>query len=128
MISQADVVIDPFRPGVLERLKLGPADLHKINSRIVLLSVSGYGQSGPLALRPGHDLNYISVSGILPLINNPGQYQFPTNYLADFVSASLGITGTLAALEEREKTGLGKVVDCSLAHGAAYLAQHLISS
>jgi alpha-methylacyl-CoA racemase len=90
--------------------------------------VSGYGQSGSLSLRPGHDLNYLSISGILPLINNPGQFQFPTNYMADFISASLGITGTLAALEERAKTGLGKVVDCSLAHGAIYLAQHLLHS
>lgn len=72
MICSADIVIDPYRPGVLERLKLGPTDLYKINSRVILLRVSGYGQNGPLALRPGHDLNYISISGILPLINKPG--------------------------------------------------------
>jgi alpha-methylacyl-CoA racemase len=58
-------VIDPFRPGVLERLKFGPLDLYKINPKIILLRVSGYGQQGPRSLKPGHDLNYIGVSGIM---------------------------------------------------------------
>jgi alpha-methylacyl-CoA racemase len=109
----------------LEKLKLGPKELYQINKRIILLRVSGYGQGTPSALRPGHDLNYISSSGIVPLINKKGENQFPANYLADFVSASLGITGTLAALHERERTGLGKVVDCSLADGCIYLAQNI---
>lgn len=127
LLSDADIVIDPYRPGVLEKLKLGPKELYSINKRIILLRVSGYGQSGPLALRPGHDLNYLSISGIIPLINKQGEYQFPSNYLADFASASLGITGTLAALEERKQTGIGKVVDCSLANGCTYLAQHILA-
>ena len=93
-----------------------------------MLRVSGYGQKGPLALRPGHDLNYLSVGGIIQLINKEGESQFPSNYLADFVSASLGITGTLAALQEREKSGVGKVVDCSLADGCTYLAQNMIKA
>lgn len=93
-----------------------------------MLRVSGYGQSGPLALRPGHDLNYLSVSGIIPLINpKNGVPQFPTNYLADFVSSSLGITATLSALLISKQTGIGRVVDCSLTNGAEYLAQ-LISN
>lgn len=86
---------------MLEKLKLGPKDLYEFNKRVILLRVSGYGQSGPMSLRPGHDLNYLSVGGILPLINKEGENQFPSNYLADFASASLGISGTLAALEER---------------------------
>lgn len=60
--------------------------------------MSGYGQTGERALRPGHDLNYLSVGGIIPILNKIGEYQFPSNFMADFVSASLGITGTLAAL------------------------------
>ena len=92
-------MIDPFRPGILEKLKLGPKDLWAINPKLIFLRVSGYGQSGPLALRPGHDLNYLSYSGILPLINlNSSHLEFPTNFLADFVSSSLGVTATLAAL------------------------------
>ena len=65
------------------------------------MRVSGYGQSGPNELRPGHDLNYVSVSGMLPLINKKDDYQFPSNYAADFVSASLGRTGVLGALHKR---------------------------
>lgn len=63
-----------------------------------MLRVSGYGQSGEMSLRPGHDINYMAVAGIIPLMNKQGEYQFPTNFMADFVSSSLGITGTLAAL------------------------------
>ena len=62
-------MIDPYRPGVLEKLGFGPDDLFKINKSIVLLRVSGYGQEGELMKRPGHDINYISVSGIVPQIN-----------------------------------------------------------
>ncbi len=71
---------------------------------------------------PGHDLNYIASSGILPLINGKNEkYQFPANYLADFVSASFGILDTLTALKNRQSLQAGAVVDCSLAGGCAYL-------
>ncbi len=84
--------------------------------------MTGYGQSGEMALKPGHDLNYIASSGILTLINEPNtQLQFPANYLADFVSASLGIVGTLRALSHRKLSNEGSVVDCSLAGGCSYL-------
>ena len=84
--------------------------------------MTGYGQSGEMALKPGHDLNYIASSGILKLINEPNmQIQFPANYLADFVSASLGIVGTLKALSYRKISNEGSVVDCSLAGGCSYL-------
>ena len=70
---------------------------------MILLRVTGYGQSGEMALKPGHDLNYIASSGILKLINNQSdKVQFPANFLADFVSASLGIMGTLKALSNRK--------------------------
>ena len=121
-------MIDPFRPGVLEKLKLGPKELRQLNKRVILLRVSGYGQSGPNKLRPGHDLNYVSVSGMLPLINRKDDYQFPSNYAADFVSASLGITGVLGALHKREQTGEGGEVDCSLTNGCTYFAQNMIEA
>jgi alpha-methylacyl-CoA racemase len=127
LIKTSDIVIDPFRPGVLEKLKLGPKDLYELNKRIILLRVSGYGQTGTNKLRPGHDLNYIGTSGILPLINSE-DCQFPSNYLADFVSASLGITGVLGALTVRERSGEGGVVDCSLTDGCTYLAQNILNS
>lgn len=86
--------------------------------------MSGYGQDGPLSRKPGHDLNYISESGIMPIINGnkSNVYQFPANFLADFVSSSLGITATLTALTISRKTGFGYIVDCSLTHGVKYLA------
>ena len=72
-----------------------------MNKRIILLRVSGYGQTGPNKLRPGHDMNYLAVGGIIPLINRNPEYEFPSNYVADFASASLGITGVLGALHKR---------------------------
>lgn len=93
-----------------------------------MLRVSGYGQTGENRLRPGHDINYIATSGIFTLFNKKGEYQFPTNYVADFVAASLGITGVLTALRERERTGRGAVVDASLTDGCTYLAQNIIKS
>lgn len=73
LIANSDIIIDPFRPGVLEKLNLGPEFIFKINKKAILLRVSGYGQSGPMSLKPGHDLNYISTSGIVPMINSNNQ-------------------------------------------------------
>ena len=75
--------------------------MYNINQKIILLRVSGYGQEGNLSLLPGHDLNYIAVSGYLSQINPKGKPSFPNNYLADFVSASLGIMGVMIALNRR---------------------------
>lgn len=76
-----------------------------------------------MSLRPGHDLNYISSSGIVPLINSNNDSkisEFPTNYLADFVSCSLGLTATLSALSIAKLTGKGRIVDCSMTDGCRY--------
>jgi alpha-methylacyl-CoA racemase len=115
----------------LEKENLGPEELYKLNKKIILLRVTGYGQEGEMSLRPGHDLNYIASSGILKSINasdSSEKMQFPSNFLADFVSASLGIANTLKALKLRKTTGEGYVVDCSLAGGCAYLASMVKSS
>jgi alpha-methylacyl-CoA racemase len=90
---------------------LGPEVLESINKRIILLRVSGFGQAGEHMLRPGHDLNF----------GQQQKPQFPNNYAADFAACMLGITGTMAALLERQKTGLGQVVDCSLMHCSRYM-------
>lgn len=101
--------------------------MYKLNPKVILLRVTGYGQSGEMALRPGHDLNYIASSGILNLMNGQRDaLQFPANYVADFLSASLGISGTLLALINRRKSQEGCVVDCSLTGGCSYLT-NLIS-
>jgi alpha-methylacyl-CoA racemase len=72
-------------------------------------------------LRPGHDLNYIGMAGLLSVFGQQQKPQFPNNYAADFAACMLGITGTMAALLERQKTGLGQVVDCSLMHCSRYM-------
>lgn len=91
-----------------------------------MLRVSGYGQTGPLALKPGHDLNYIGESGILSQFGQQDKPQFPNNYAADFAGCMFGLTGTLAALLERENTGYGQVVDCSLMHCTRYMSLPLV--
>lgn len=93
----------------------------QVNPRIILLRVSGFGQTGEHAHRPGHDLNYIGMAGVLSKFGQQEKAQFPNNFVADFAGCMLGITGTMAALLEREKTGLGQVVDCSLMNCARYL-------
>jgi|JI61114C2RNA_FD_contig_31_2826512_length_1108_multi_2_in_0_out_0_3 alpha-methylacyl-CoA racemase len=95
--------------------------MEAINPRIILLRVSGFGQKGEHAHRPGHDLNYIGMAGILSKFGQQDKAQFPNNYAADFAGCMFGITGTLAALLERQKTGLGQVVDCSLMHCSRYM-------
>jgi alpha-methylacyl-CoA racemase len=126
LIRISDVIIDPYRPGVLERLGVGPSLIYTHNPKAVLMRVSGYGQSGSMSQRPGHDINYIGYSGILPIINRKMKgklLQFPVNFLADFVGCSLALTATLAALTISQKTGVGRIVDCSLADSVGYLAQ-----
>ena len=112
-----------FRPGVIERLGLGPDRLLKLNPRIVIARLTGYGQTGPLADSPGHDPNYIALSGALYSIGpNGGPPIQPMNLLGDFASGSLyAVVGMLAALRHAEKTGRGQVVDASIVDGAASL-------
>lgn len=128
LIKISDIIIDPYRPGVLEKLGIGPDVIYKLNKKAILLRVTGYGQEGPMAKKPGHDLNYIGTSGIMPLINKHNKakiYQFPVAFAADYASCSLGITATLAALAISKKTGIGRIVDCSMTDGVRYYA-HII--
>jgi crotonobetainyl-CoA:carnitine CoA-transferase CaiB-like acyl-CoA transferase len=115
-----DVVVESFRPGVLDRLGVGFAALAEANPRLVMLSISGYGQDGPLRDKAGHDLNYIALGGVLGLAGPPdGPPPPPPIQLADIAGGGLfGAVGILAALYERERSGRGQQVDVSMCEGA----------
>lgn len=125
LCRKADILIEPFRPGVMERLGLGPADLMAENERLIYTRMSGFGQTGPLSKRAGHDLNYCAVSGILSVMGpkEPNKPAPPINILADFAGGGLsGAFGILAAVVERQSSGKGQVIDANLAEGAAYVS------
>jgi alpha-methylacyl-CoA racemase len=123
LADDADVVIEGFRPGVMERFGLGPDDLLGRNPRLVYARVTGWGQRGPLADRAGHDIDYIAIAGVLGAIGRPGAPPVPPiNLLADFAGGGLLCTfGVLCALLERERSGRGQVVDAAMVDGAISL-------
>ncbi|HET7754663.1 MAG TPA: CaiB/BaiF CoA-transferase family protein [Anaeromyxobacteraceae bacterium] len=123
----ADVVLESFRPGVMDRLGLGWEALRRENPRLVLCSISGYGQDGPYRERAGHDLNYAATSGVLAL-NGPEERPVPLGIQAADVAGGSwpAVTGILAALVRRQATGAGSRVDVSMTEGAlALLAMQL---
>jgi len=113
LVERADVLLEGFRPGVMARLGAGYDDLKEINPRLVYCSLSGFGQDGPYALTPAHDMNYISIGGVLSLIGQRnGPPYLPSNLVADFGGAAMhGLAGILIALLARERTGRGQFVD-----------------
>ena len=123
-LDEADVFIDPFRPGVCERLGLGPEVVCARNPRLIYGRVTGYGQSGPLAQAAGHDINYIALSGALWLLGREGHKPTaPINLLGDFAGGALMLAlGIASAAFERERSGLGQVIDCAMVDGAALVA------
>lgn len=123
LIAAADVLIEGFRPGVMERLGLGPEECSSINSRLVFGRMTGWGQSGPLAQTAAHDLNYIALTGALSLIGGKGQAPaIPSNLLGDFGGGALYLTaGVLAAHVRALRTGRGQVVDAAIVDGVSHL-------
>ena len=117
------MLIEGFRPGVAERLGLGPADCHARNPRLVYGRMTGFGQSGPLAQAAGHDLNYIALTGALHAIGPAGGKPVPPlNLVGDYGGGALYLAfGLLAALFERKRSGRGQVVDAAMVDGAASL-------
>jgi alpha-methylacyl-CoA racemase len=122
LLSHADALIEGFRPGVMERLGLGPDVLQARNPRLVYGRMTGWGQEGPLAQAAGHDINYISVTGALAAIGPADRPVPPLNLVGDFGGGALYlVVGVLAALLEAKKSGKGQVVDAAMCDGAASL-------
>ena len=119
LVKEYDIVIEQFRPGVMDRLGIGYEALREVNPRVIYCAVTGYGQTGPMALRAGHDCNYMARSGILSAAGRrdggPSLYNFQ---IADVAAGSnLAVIGILAAVYHREKTGEGQFVDISMCDG-----------
>lgn len=122
LLERADALIEGFRPGVMERLGLGPEPVLARNQHIVYGRMTGWGQTGPLAQAAGHDINYISLAGALHAIGPMSKPAVPLNLVGDFGGGSLYLAmGLLAALLHARSTGKGQVVDCAMVDGTASL-------
>ena len=123
LVEQSDVLIEGFRPGVAERLGLGPDDCAARNPRLVYGRMTGWGQDGPLAQVAGHDIGYIALTGALWAIGREGEApQPPLNMLGDYAGGSMFLVmGVLAALLEARTSGLGQVVDTAMVDGTSVL-------
>jgi alpha-methylacyl-CoA racemase len=137
MIEKADVLLEPYRPGVMEALGLGPEETSKLNPGLIYARLTGWGQTGSFSSMAGHDINYIALSGALSLCRRKGERPVPpVNMLADFAGGGmLCAMGILLALQERHGSGKGQVVDAAMVDGAAgfstifhgMLAHHLMT-
>lgn len=127
LVDEADALLEGFRPGVTERLGLGPDVCLERNPRLVYGRVTGYGREGALADAAGHDINYIAVAGVLGAIGRRGEAPVPPlNVIGDFGGGGMLLAfGVLAALHERTRSGLGQVVDAAMVDGAALLTTML---
>jgi len=123
LVERADVLMEGFRPGVAERLGIGPEDCFAVNPRLVYGRMTDYGQDGPMAQAVGHDLNYVAQSGVLALIGRHGQPPTPPlSLVGDFGGGGMVLAlGILAALWETARSGRGQVVDAAMVDGAALL-------
>ncbi|CAI8846257.1 Alpha-methylacyl-CoA racemase [Pseudomonas sp. IT-P74] len=124
LLQNADALIEGFRPGVTERLGLGPDECLAVNPRLVYGRITGWGQTGPLAKAAGHDINYIALTGVLNAIGRQGQLpSIPLALLGDMSGGALYLTiGVLAALLEARQSGKGQVVDAAIVDGTASMA------
>lgn len=123
LVEQADGLIEPLRPGVMERLGLGPDVCLTRNPKLVYGRMTGWGQAGPLAHAAGHDINYIALSGVLHAIGTREQPVPPLNVVGDMGGGAMFLAvGLLSAILEARSSGLGQVVDVAMTEGSAYLA------
>jgi alpha-methylacyl-CoA racemase len=129
LVDRADALVEGFRPGVAERLGLGPDTCLERNPHLVYGRMTGWGQDGPLAHTPGHDIGYISLAGALhPIGRAGGPPQVPLNLLGDFGGGAMYlVTGLLAALLETSRSGRGQVVDAAIVDGVAHLSTMLLA-
>ncbi|WP_028937656.1 CaiB/BaiF CoA transferase family protein [Pseudonocardia spinosispora] len=124
LAEKADVLLEGLRPGVTERLGVGPEDCRARNPRLVYGRMTGWGQDGPLAPRAGHDINYISLTGALHAIGQADKPIPPLNLVGDYGGGSmLLVIGVLAALTERQNSGEGQIVDAAMIDGTSILSQ-----
>lgn len=124
LVADADVLVEGFRPGVAERLGLGPEECQARNPRLIYGRMTGWGQTGPIANTAGHDINYLSLTGILENIGRAGERPVPPlNMVADYGGGAMFLLlGIMAALFERNSSGRGQVVDAAMCDGASLLA------
>ncbi|WP_031498246.1 CaiB/BaiF CoA transferase family protein [Streptomyces bicolor] len=124
LAARADILIEGYRPGVAERLGVGPEACHARNPGLVYGRMTGWGQEGPLAHRAGHDIAYIALTGTLGMIGSPDEPPaVPANLVGDYAGGSLYlVVGVLAALHHARATGTGQVVDAAIVDGASHLA------
>lgn len=123
LVAAADILVEGFRPGVMERAQLGPDEMCQRNPGLIYARMTGWGQSGPLAQSAGHDINYISLAGLLDLLKGSrGMPNLPLNLLGDYAGGSLYLAlGVAAALVERARSGRGQVLDVAIVDGAVSL-------
>jgi alpha-methylacyl-CoA racemase len=123
LAKEADVILEEFRPGVVEQLGVGYETIRKINPKIIYCSLTGYGQQGPYAKLPGHDINYLAIAGALSVIKDRnGRPVIPSNILADMAGGGMhAALGILAALVARGLHGVGQYVDCAMTDGVVSL-------
>ena len=128
LVARSDVLVEGFRPGVTERLGIGPDECHAVNPALVYGRMTGWGQDGPLAQTVGHDLTYLAVTGALHAVGEAGRRpQPPLNLLADFGGGGTYLTvGVLAALLEARTSGRGQVVDAAVVDGTAHLTTMIV--
>lgn len=124
LVERSDILIEGFRPGVCERLGLGPETCLERNPRLIFGRMTGWGQDGPWAERAGHDINYVALSGTLSMIGRKGERPVPpVNLIGDFGGGGMLLAfGVLAAVYERTNSGVGQVVDAAMVDGAALLS------
>lgn len=128
LLENADVLVEGFRPGVMERLGLGPEVVAQRNPRLVYARMTGWGQSGPLAQSAGHDINYIAITGALHAIGTAQRPVPPLNLLGDYGGGSLYlVVGVLAAVHEARLSGQGQVVDAAISDGVVSLMAQFVS-
>lgn len=130
LLATADGLIEGFRPGIMEKLGLGPDDCFKHNPRLVYGRVTGWGQDGPLALKPGHDLNYVSLTAVTHALGRAGDKPtVPLPLIGDFSGGGLFFAlGMVSALLEASKSGKGQVVDASIVDGTAHLMSSIYAA
>ena len=124
LVTRVDIVIDPFRPGVLEKCGLDPEYvLQRLNPKLIVGRMTGFRRDGKYKDMAGHDINYIGVSGMLSMLGRKGEKPYPpANLLGDFAGGGLVLfTGILMALSQIQRTGLGQIVEANMVDGSAYL-------